>query len=328
MKLIKSLACLLLVSAVKISAAAFEEANEETNFDNLANASSAAVQGLVQISMENSAVEPNTFGMTSTADYPLTSAEVAALSITGLFSIITDDTIMNQLRNVFGMLNQDSTAGIEALSAIEFTSENVTDLEQANSIKQSIAALLAFEGSALRDSTAIASWGFSSDETIVPEGDTGTTTILSLNYFQKTIIQLAREESTIGLSDDNFLNTLTLLTYGADEALSVLESHIGLGTANLESPTSAVKLELMNALRQEVQRLETANMSASMVGSSFTDHAASSYQPVGLISVRDSQEAAETEEGDSSVEENIGRDRLASVDRTDELANIEYEEDL
>jgi hypothetical protein len=67
----------------------------------------------------------------------------------------------------------------------------------------------------LRDSTAITSWGFSSDETIVPEGatDIGTTTILSLNYFQKSIIQLAREESTISLSDDRFLSTLTLLTY-------------------------------------------------------------------------------------------------------------------
>lgn len=336
MKLIKSLACLLLVSAVKISAAAFEETNfdnssstnsaaEETNFANLSNANSAAVQGLVQTFLENSAVEQNTLGMTSTVDYPLTSAEVAALSITGLFSIVTDDTIMNQLRNVFGVLNQDSAAGINVLSAIEFTPENVTDLEQANSIKQSVAALLAFEGSALRDSTAIASWGFSSDETIVPEGDTGTTTILSLNYFQKSIIQLAREESTIGLSHDSFLSTLTLLTYGADEALSILESHIAIGAANLESPTSAVKLELLNALRQEVQRLETANVSASMVGSSFTDHATSSYQPVGLISVRDSQEA---EEGDSSVEENIGRDRLASVDRTDELATREYGEDL
>ena len=50
MKLIKSLACLLLVSAVKISAAAFEETNEETNFDNLANASSAA-QNFLETSM-------------------------------------------------------------------------------------------------------------------------------------------------------------------------------------------------------------------------------------------------------------------------------------
>lgn len=319
MKLIKSLACLLLVSAVKISAASFEE----TNFDNLANASSAAVQRLVRIS-----IEPNTLGMTSTIDYPLTSAEAAALSLTSLFSIITDDATITQLRSASGVFSQDSTAGIEALSAIEFTSENVTDPEQANLVKQSIAALFFSEGSALRDSTVTSPWGISSDGIVVPESDadTDTATILSLNYFQKSIIQLARGESTIGLSDDNFLNTLTLLTYGADEALSVLESHIGLGTANLESPTSAVKLGLMSALRQEVQRLETANMSASMVGSSFTDHATSSYQPVGLISVTtDSEEA---EESYSSEEENIGRDRLASVDRTDELANIEYEEDL
>jgi hypothetical protein len=57
--------------------------------------------------------------MTSTTDYPLTSAEVAALSITGLFSIITDDTIMNQLRNVLECLI-DRAAGIDALSEIEF----------------------------------------------------------------------------------------------------------------------------------------------------------------------------------------------------------------
>lgn len=322
MKLIKSLACLLLVSAVKISAAAFEEANEETNFDNLANASSAA-----QNFLETSIVEVNTLGMTSTIDYPLTSAEAAALSLTSLFSIITDDATITQLRSASGVFSQDSTAGLEALSAIEFTSENVTDPEQANLVKQSIAALFFSEGGALRDSTATSPWGISSDGIVVPESDADadTATILSLNYFQTAIIQLAREESTIGLSEDSFLSTLTLLTYGADEALSVLQSQIGIGTgtANFESPASAVKLELMNALRQEVQRLETANMSASMVGSSFTDHAASSYQPVGLISVRDSEEA---EESYSSEEENIGRDRLASVDRT--LANIEYEEDL
>lgn len=314
MKLIKSLACLLLVSAVKISAAAFEETNEETNFDNLANASSAA-----QNFLETSIVEVNTLGMTSTVDYPLTSAEAAALSLTNLFSIITDDATITQLKSASGVFSQDSTAGIEALSAIEFTSENVTDLEQANSIKQSIAALFFSEGSALRDSTVTSPWGISSGGIVVPESDADadTTTILSLNYFQKSIIQLAREESTIGLSDDSFLSTLTLLTYGADEALSILESHIAIGAANLESPASAVKLELMNALRQEVQRLETANVSASMMSSSFIDHATSSYQPVGLISVtRDSEE---TEESYSSEEENTGRARLASVDRTDEL---------
>ncbi|MBP9829437.1 MAG: hypothetical protein KBD04_05335 [Proteobacteria bacterium] len=323
MKLIKSLACLLLVSAVKISAAAFEETNEETNFDNLANASLAA-----QNFFETSIVEVNTLGMTSTIDYPLTSAEAAALSLTSLFSIITDDATITQLRSAFGVFSQDSTAGIEALSAIEFTSENVTDLDRANLVKQSIAALFFSEGSALRDSTVTSPWGISSDGIVVPESDADadTATILSLNYFQTAIIQLAREESTIGLSEDSFLSTLTLLTYGADEALSVLQSQIGIGTgtANFESPASAVKLELMNALRQEVQRLETANVSASMMSSSFIDHATSSYQPVGLISVTtDSEEA---EESYSSEEENIGRDRLASVDRT--LANIEYEEDL
>lgn len=323
MKLIKSLACLLLVSAVKISAAAFEETNEETNFANLANASTAA-----QNFLETSIVEVNTLSMTSTIDYPLTSAETAALSLTSLFSIITDDATITQLRYASGVFSQDSTAGIEALSAIEFTSENVTDLDRANLVKQSIAALFFSEGSALRDSTATSPWGISSDGIVVPESDADadTAAILSLNYFQKSIIQLAREESTIGLSDDSFLNTLTLLTYGADEALSILNTHIDLGAANLESPTSAVKLELMNALRQEVQRLETANISASMMSSSFIDHATSSYQPVGSILVtRDSEEA---EESYSSEEENIGRDRLASVDRTDELANIEYEEDL
>lgn len=327
MKLIKSLACLLLVSAVKISAAAFEETNEETNFDNLANASSAA-----QNFLETSIVEVNTLGMTSTIDYPLTSAEAAALSLTSLFSIVTDDATITQLRSVSGVFSQDSTAGIEALSAIEFTSENVTDLDRANLVKQSIAALFFSEGGALRDSTATSPWGISSDGIVVPESDADadTATILSLNYFQMAIIQLAREESAIGLSEDSFLSTLMLLTYGVDEALSVLQSQIGIGkrTANFESPASAVKLGLMNALRQEVQRLETANMSASMVGSSFTDHAASSYQPIGLISVRDSQEAEESGESYSSEEENIGRDRLASVDRTEELANREYEEDL
>jgi hypothetical protein len=323
MKLIKSLACLLLVSAVKISAAAFEETNEETNFDNLANASSAA-----QNFLETSIVEVNTLGMTSTVDCPLTSAEAAALSLTNLFSIITDDATITQLKSASGVFSQDSTAGIEALSAIEFTSENVTDLEQANSIKQSIAALFFSEGSALRDSTVTSPWGISSGGIVVPESDADadTTTILSLNYFQKSIIQLAREESTIGLSDDSFLSTLTLLTYGADEALSILESHIAIGAANLESPASAVKLELMNALRQEVQRLETANVSASMMSSSFIDHVTSSCQPVGLISVTSDSE--EAEESYSSEAENIGRARLASVDRTDELATREYGEDL
>jgi hypothetical protein len=323
MKLIKSLACLLLVSAVKISAAAFEEANEETNFDNLANTSSAA-----QNFLETSIVEVNTLGMTSTIDYPLTSAEAAALSLTSLFSIITDDATITQLRSASGVFSQDSTAGIEALSAIEFTSENVTDLDRANLVKQSIAALFFSEGGALRGSTATSPWGISSDGIVVPESDadTDTATILSLNYFQMAIIQLAREESTIGLSEDSFLSTLTLLTYGVDEALSVLQSQIGKRTANFESPASAVKLGLMNALRQEVQRLETANISASMMSSSFIDHATSSYQPVGSILVtRDSEEA---EESYSSEEENIGRDRLASVDRTEELANREYEEDL
>jgi len=321
MKLIKSLACLLLVSAVKISAAAFEE----TNFDNLASDNLANASSAAQNFLETSIVEVNTLAMTSTIDYPLTSAEAAALSLTSLFSIITDDATITQLRSASGVFSQDSAAGIEALSAIEFTSENVTDPEQANLVKQSIAALFFSEGSALRDSTVTSPWGISSDGIVVPESDADadTTTILSLNYFQKSIIQLAREESTIGLSDDSFLNTLTLLTYGADEALSILNTHIGLGAANLESPTSAVKLELLNALRQEVQMLETANISASMMSSSFIDHATSSYQPVGSILVtRDSEESY------SSVEENIGRDRLASVDRTDELIIREYEEDL
>lgn len=327
MKLIKSLACLLLVSAVKISAAAFEE----TNFDNLASDNLANASSAAQNFLETSIVEVNTLGMTSTIDYPLTSAEAAVLSLTSLFSIVTDDATITQLRSASGVFSQDSTAGIEALSAIEFTSENVTDLDRVNLVKQSIAALFFSEGGALRDSTATSPWGISSDGIVVPESDADadTTTILSLNYFQMAIIQLAREESAIGLSEDSFLSTLMLLTYGVDEALSVLQSHIGLDTANFESPASAVKLGLMNALRQEVQRLETANISASMMTSSFINHATSSYQPVGLISVtRDSEEAEESRESYSSEEENIGRDRLASVDRTEELIIREYEEDL
>lgn len=264
MKLIKSITCLILASVATISASGFE--------DGLYGESTVVSSGIVDSSA----------GMTSTADFGLTSREATVLSLAGLFPLVDDAATADAIKGVLEMFGTGNLEGVNVLSTIEFTDTNSSDPAYANLIKASIPALFITADGTPVDVASTTAWRVHENGILADDqSDVEATTVLSISTGQKLLIELARKVPELPSSDGTTIGTLSLLGFDAATAYARLtdglsirgvvegadEKSINQLTTSLLESLSATTIAKQDEKDTDVDDV-TAMMSSSFVASS------------------------------------------------------------
>lgn len=272
MKLLKSLACVLLTSAAMLSASGFDSTTGDVDGSEISRSFTES---------HAKAIGTDTF--------PITSNEVASVVLLTL-SEQANEAGNEEISSVFtSLLGQDSATIISGLKGISFTmsvegtEENLTtDVPEINAItflRDTTAELVTF----LETFDVAPTTWYTSASSLVPTSEaTESATVWGISQAQREVFNLARLTTGIRYSNSSDMESSmteqtilvsSLFSYDPREALDILENgrlDIKLSSdssVNAEEIAAAerAKVKLMDALTSVIQSLTADETSSAVV---------------------------------------------------------------